>query len=210
MSKNRGEPGFFEGIELLDNLLRDVKQEQERTNELLAQLAQAGGLQVSSSTEQDAIGGSFAHTLALRGGWEYDGTDIRNETYQPGQTFEIRNDDGPGMVFFAIVNVVGEGGENTEVTIKTDATVTDTTIKERYQSGLHSPQEYLPFVPLYDTQNHSYSIAFYNTNGYQYKENFRFSAGIDKDAPGPVKLNLAVSRVVIEDREKFLEVRDER
>lgn len=207
MSSN---PGFFEGIAQLDNILQEVKEQQKKTNQLLSQIASSGGLDVGVNTQQDAIGGSFAHTLALRGGWEYDGTDIRDEIYEPGQTYEIDNQDGPGMVFFAIVNVVGEGGENTEVTVKTDSTVIDTTIKERYLSGLHTPQEYLPFVPLYDTENHSYSIAFYATNGYQYKKDFLFSASIDKDAPGPVSLNLAVSRAVIEDREKFLEVRDAR
>jgi len=203
------DPGFFEGIAQLDDVLRDLRKQQKKTNQLLSQLANAGGIDVSPAPRQDSIGGSFAHTLALRGGWEYDGTDIRGERYNPGESFEITNEDGPGLVFFAIVNVVGEGAENTAVTIKTDSTVTDTTIKERYLSGLHSPQEYLPFVPLYDTQNHSYSIAFYATNGYQYKKDFRFSADIDKDNPGPVTLNLAVSRAVIEDVDEFLQVRED-
>jgi len=154
-----GNPGFIEGIGDIDNLLRDVKAQQKRTNELLAQIAQSGGLDVGSGVQQDEVGGSFAHTLALRGGWEYKSTDIRGDEYQPGETFEIETTQGPGMVFFAILNVIGEGGENTEVTIRTDSSVTDTTIKERYLSGLHTPQEYLPFIPLYNTQQDSYSIA---------------------------------------------------
>jgi hypothetical protein len=199
-----GNPGFIEGIGDIDNLLRDVKAQQKRTNELLAQIAQSGGLNVGSGIQQDAIGGSFAHTLALRGGWEYEITDLRDEEFQPGETFEIETTQGPGWVFFAILNVIGEGGENTEVTIRTDSSVIDTTIKERYLSGLHSPQEYLPFVPLYNTRNESYSIAFYAVNGYQYKEGFRFAAAVPNDIPGPVKLNLAVSRVIIKDEEQFL------
>jgi len=199
------DPGFFEGISKLDNILREIKKQNEQTNQLLAQIAEAGGLNVDSTAQSDNIGGSLANTLALREGWVYDNYDVRGEMYDPGESFEIATEN-PGFVFFAIVNAVGEGAEETAVTIKTDSSVIDTTIKERYLSGLHTPQEYLPFVPLYDTQNDSYSIAFYATDGYQFKDGFLFSADIPASAPGSIELNLAVSQAVIEDVESFLEV----
>lgn len=83
---------------------------------------------------------------------------LRNRAIEPGNEERVQISGVDRGYYFGSTTVIqGEGGEKTEITIKVDDFVADTSIKQLFDSGFVSPQGITPGISRYDTDNNIFT-----------------------------------------------------
>lgn len=104
--------------------------------------------------------GTLFDLLPLLDGWMYEVIEEENVPLAPGRPLNVYLAEKVlGWVIGAEAFIVGENGEKTEVTIRTDDSVVDIQPQGLHLTGIVQRGIITPYLNRYDTVNHIYSVA---------------------------------------------------
>jgi len=189
--------------------LEQIAQIQRENQELLQTVAQSTSGGSGGFAPVDDIGASPVESLMMRGGWFYDVDQMFGEVHDGGSNIKFELDeDGPGFVLGAFLIVKGPEGEKTNLTFKTDRWTIDRTIEQvKNISNYASGSNFLPYTPVYSTQNDIYGIAFQNSAGYHFNDDFLVQVDLPNEAQ-QLEVTVLITKVVVSDMEKFTKIRN--